>query len=301
MNTANNAPAEDQTDIDAAVEDQAPAPQPDPGPVDQTDQLPDEFTLEDLEGLTKSEQEAILKSQDDERTETEAAAPEPVQEPEPPVKQPDLAPKVDMEQVKADLDKIGLERDDLWTKFDDGEISQDDFKAQLTAIDKREIAVEASSKAFELIDTSATEAADKTWFDAVGGYMDKFPELRTDAHIAGFDASLRAVETSQPNLSDSEKIATAHRNYGAYAHSIGTPLTQAPSAPGKASNKLPDPGPRPDLPPTLAKTPAADIQSQNDGRFAQIDRLTESGDVYASEASVAAMSPAEYDKYLAEV
>lgn len=285
------------------------APVSEEKPDTETTGLPDEFTLEDLEGLTKAEQDAIMKAQDDDKAAlAEAAkADEPAPEPEPePVKQPDLAPKVnvDLDKAKADLDALAVERAKLAEDYDNGEVSQSDYDAKLDDIIDRTADAKASTKAAEIIDQSTQQASDEAWYGMVGSYMDQYPELRSDTHLQGFNASLIAVETAHPNMPDAEKVATAHRNYGAYAHSMGTALEQAPPAPGsknKAPPADPGPGPRPDLPPTLAKTPAADINAQNDGAFANVDRAVESADVYAGEDAFSRMSPAQQEKYLREV
>ena len=299
-------PADDQITEDTAAteQDDAQLTPEDDGPVQEADDLPEEFTLADLEGLSKAEQAAVIKAQDDERAAAEAAKePEPVVQEEEP-KQAAPIPQIDVDAAAAKeaIEALAVERATLNEQYADGEISEADFNAKLDDIIDRTAEAKAAGKAADLIQQGTQQAADKAWFDLVGGYMDRYPELKDQQHLTGFDAALRAVEENQPDLSDAEKVATAHRNYGAYAHSIGAPLTQAPPAPGgKPSNKLADPGPRPDLPPTLARTPAADIQSQNDGRYAQVDRLVDSGDVRNAEKAYESMSPAEQEKYLAEV
>ena len=228
-----------------------------------------------------------------------------LEEPDPP------APvTVDVSAQKATVDAMDTKIAALQEQYDDGDLTSEEWRAQLSALVREQAAAQAALDAAEAQMADAApkaEAYREAWFSKVDAYAAQHPYLMTPEHYDNWDAALKMVNANgaYQNLPMAQRIQTAHRIYSAHYESIeGKPL---PTSPGlttaqkaeAAKPTIPGPrtDPRPEAPTTLADLTNANDGGLEDGRFAQIDRIADS-DPIAAERMVAALSDADRAAYL---
>lgn len=217
-------------------------------------------------------------------------------EPEPEPKQPE--PRASMSELDAELKKLSDQEEELFDAYDDGDISREELAEK-----RRELQAQAQEITTQRArEQERHEQELRVWKGDVGAYLKAHPGLRDDAVIEAFDAEVRSV-TSNPafrSLSNAQQLAVAHKRLAAAAEDLGIevpPLKKA--AERKAAEKGEDPK-GDDLrkaPRTLAKVPASDMTSTDDGKYAALDRLRDGPDPERYEAALAQLSPEERDRY----
>lgn len=238
--------------------------------------------------------------------------------------EPVLKP-IDVTAARAIVDGAAAERKALMAKFDDGELSEADFDAELEKLTDKIADARADIRVAEKQTVAQVEAYRNAWYAKTGDFMTKNPSFADNEPVAQlggasrlqlFDEALKRV-TGDPgyaSLSMSDKINTAAKMAAGYfKQETGEDLIRPRAAPAaKAGNetaakpvkpaaqaaqaapKRPDPGKRPDPVRTLGGVTTASTMEADDGRFAAIDRA---GGV-AAEQEFARMSQAERDAYL---
>lgn len=233
-----------------------------------------------------------------------AADPEPKpEEPEPATakaKDDDLPPPAAIftDADKARLEAIEAEKDALYTKFDEGELSAAEMKAQMKALDTEDRLL--------TVRKSETERYEKEfesrWESDVKGWMADHAEVRTaiavPANLESFDKIVRAYTGSalSDGLSNAEILDRAldefkRRNPDVFPDDGAKPKAKEHPA-DAARRKNP-----PKAPPTLARIPASDIIDTGEGKAAALDNLARR-DPLAHEEQLLRMSEAERDRYL---
>jgi hypothetical protein len=252
----------------------------------------DDYSDDDMRLLTDEERAALL-ADDDEDTEegavedagdegedepaAQAAAedepanePEPVAEARPPAEIPDTAGLSDR------LAALEADRDKLIEQFEDGDLTRDEYKAKLAEITGQEReAVKALAKA-----EAQEEAIREAFYGEVRAYARAYPELLdpNGPHLDHFDRHVRAVTDSAAyaHLSYRQMLEAAHALYAAEAKVLGNEAVPMKGAePLKAEAPKPAEKPkakRPEVPPTLAKVPAAAPVQVSEGRFESLQQ-----------------------------
>lgn len=181
-----------------AAKAMAPAPDPDLEPVDDPD-APEE-----------------PEAQTDE-PEPEAAAPEQV-EPPPAITPLEVtpaapaAPAPDIEAIRAKIAQAEADQDALIARYDDLEVTAEEFRAQNRAIlaevaaAQRELAL---AEAQQQTAQTQQQQSDEAWFRMVGDIMQAEKIEAGTPRIAAFDAIVRRYEDVRPDLSDADKLQTA--------------------------------------------------------------------------------------------
>lgn len=264
--------------------------------------FPDDWTAEDLEGLSDAERASIIADQEAARPKQEDPAPEPDPEPQPEPEQP--KPEYDVETAQATLTDLHAQRKDLMTQFQDGEISEDDFQSKWDTFDEQISNAKAEIIAAERTTQATQNQIEQRWYADVDAYMKDHPDLGSETHIRGFDAELRAVTGTYPHLDNAAAIQLAHTRYAQAAEAMRKPLSSLPpGAHEPAQRREPEPAPqrreRDPLPPTLNQVPGSDMGGAQDGRFAQVERAIDS-DPFAGEQAFERMSPEDQMRFLAE-
>ena len=192
----------------------------------------------------------------------------------------------------ARLAEISAKKEELIAQFDDGDITAKEYQTQLDALGKDERAIERAIDKAAIASEMESQRQTNEWisqanaFAAANGYTEN-PRL-----YRALDAEVRDVATTEAGklMNGPQILAKAHANLveaGLVAGSAGT-------GNGKARAKIP----RADLPPNLARVPAADSSDTSGGRFASLDRL-QSSDPIAYEERLMAMSENDRKAYLA--
>ncbi len=233
--------------------------------------------------------------------ETPAAAEEAGQEPE------ERAPKW---IVPGDLDEklaaIDSKRDEIAKKFDEGELTAEELRAQLKPLDAEFRAIERQQIKAEV----ARETALETWQDDVSSFIAQHQQYKSAVLAGMLDAEVRKLQVEAVNPLNPKILEKAHANI---AEQIKTAFGIEPNPkpdpkddPAKknggkaAAAAKPAEKSRPGMPPNLGTVPAADITDADDGgEFAHLDRLADKDSV-AYERELAKMSPEARERYMAQ-
>lgn len=284
--------------------------------------LPDDLTDEDMADVLTEEELALLQPEPEQAL--PAAEEPPAQEvaPETPPAAPEDAlsawdapdpvmptrPEVpaDAEAKIAELDGA---LDGLIAKFEEGELTQEEFRRQQRDLIAQQSAAQVAlerARAEEEQAASAAQAYIESWGKKLDAYRAQHGYLWDQAHLGRWDAHLRGVNSNPAYaaMPMADRIQLAHRLYAAeYEVATKQALPSQPglAKPGKAAATVDVPKPptdkRPDPVQTLANFPAAASIAVDDGKFAAIDRIMPA-DPLRAEALLASLSDAEMAAYL---
>lgn len=228
------------------------------------------------------------------------------------VEDPQMPQFPDTTEAEAKLAEADQELEALLTKYDDGELTSEEYREQQKAIIAQQTQAQREISRAEVVIQDAVAEQQRHWESRLQKYQEKAPELWSDDHLAGWDRQLRAVTGNQAyaDLSRDAQIKMAHRLYAAeYEARNGTPLEIAPPA-AKGEAKAEDKGPeeklevkkgeKPKAPQTLADFNSDTSAEVEDSRFAAIDRQIMK-DPIAAENAFASMTPEQQERYLEEV
>lgn len=288
------------------------------------DQLPEEFDLSELDKhLTESEIEA-LKAGDDalippdntaELAATEAArvAAEAATQQEAQVQatqqaaqQPIQIP--DTSAAEAEIDRIGGEIEALLEKYDNADITREQFQQQQAALVKQQAVAQAQIEAAAQVVNNAAQQRIVQWNASLEAFKAanaaQAQALWSADHIQGWDAALRAVTGSQAyaSMPFDRQIGLAYDLYAAEVKAVtGRALPAMAQAEAQQQPK-PEPvgkrtDPRPDPVQTLGGLNGADDSLVTDGSFAAIDKMM-SIDPIQAEQMLARLPEDKYDAYM---
>lgn len=197
------------------------------------------------------------------------------------------------DQVKA----IGAAKDELDQKFEDGDLSTKEYRAEMDKLNKAERQLEMQEFKARTAQEMAENQQRAQWASTVQSFLGDHPEYGTSQlRYQALDTMVKKVASDEANagLSGAEILAKAHELVEA---DLGGVPAAAPAAePAKPAK--PKKGATPKAPPTLAKVPAADATDVGNSKFALLDRLADT-DPLRYEAEMAKLSPEEADRYLA--
>lgn len=257
----------------------------------------DDVTSEDADKDEKPSAAADDDSGEPEADEDKEDAPEPVR--------PAFVADPDIKDKIADIDK---QLDDLAAKFDEGDLTAKELRAQSRALeDQRQELREQIIRA-----DVARDAAIQNWRSHVGQFIADNPAYKqgTDA-FAMLDDEVKRLQVRTENPFDPALLKKAHLSLVAKARALlgqsgnDDPAPKADQQQKKTATEPKKPGSRQpksaigEIPQTLATVPASDTVSVDDGgKFGYLDRLSDR-DPVKYEQALAKLSQAERDAYLA--
>ncbi|MDQ0135695.1 hypothetical protein J2T08_003616 [Neorhizobium galegae] len=212
--------------------------------------------------------------------------------------------------VPGDLDEklqaIDSKREEIAKRFDEGELTAEELRAQLKPLDTEYRTIERQQIKAEV----ARETALETWHDDVSSFIGQHQQYKSPVLASMLDAEVRKLQVEAVNPLNPKLLEKAHANIAEQvkaAFGIETPNPKPAPDPGKKTGgkaadaaAKPAAKARPDLPPNLGNVPAADITDADDGgEFAHLDRLA-AKDSVSFERELAKMSPDARDRYLAQ-
>jgi hypothetical protein len=139
------------------------------------------------------------------------------------------------------------------------------------------------------------QAEENAWHRDVQEFMTTTAANITKSHAAmvAFDDIVKKVtaDPANANISNRAQLEKAYKLYNdEMAAAFG--VKQQDQKPAAKSEQAPAPKAQRNIPPTLARVPAAESENLDGGKFATLDRLA-AMDPAAYEAAVAKMSEAE--------
>ena len=194
----------------------------------------------------------------------------------------------DITEKLADIDK---REDELSEKFEDGEITTAEYRAELRKLTWERSELEKSQLKHELAENFNQAQLEANWQRDVAQFLEKHPEVQaSQLRMDSFDSVVRKVTAETMNAGKAPSMADLNKAFAEWSEQLG--IQTKPAAKGDKQAKLAR-----EIPPTLAKVPAAEMQDTADGKWAHLDRLMDS-DPLAYEAALAKMSEADQDAYL---
>jgi hypothetical protein len=195
------------------------------------------------------------------------------------------------ENVDAKLAEITTQKGSLLDQFDNGDITAKEYQLQLDALNKQERQIERQIERAETAAEMEKQRLQNDWNATCNSFVETHPIYKDNQRLyKALDAEVRELATKPEtaNWSGQKFLDEAHKNLKAAFGFQDAAQTQ------DTKRKTP---PQRELPPNLAKIPAADVEDTNGGRFAVLDRLANT-DPVAYEETLNKMSASERDAYL---
>jgi chromosome segregation ATPase len=249
----------------------------DEGKEDKSDQKPPADKQDDEEG--KVDEEGTEEGADGKvapESDTSKSAPILIAQP-----LPDLQEK---------LNAIATKKEELLDRFDEGDMSAKEYQKEIDALAKEERAIERAQDRAELAVQMEQQRLQNDWNAQCNSFVESHQIYKENPRLyKALDAEVRelASKAETANWSGQKFLEEAHKNLKE-AFKFEEPNGSKPIERPK----------RPDLPPNLAKVPAADVEDTNGGRFAVLDRLAET-DPAKYQDTLDNMPDRERDAYLA--
>lgn len=178
--------------------------------------------------------------------------------------------------------------------YDDGDISFAEYTKEQRKLDRESRSIEKEKDTIELDRKLASESVMGRWQGVMSAFLPQHPELNTTTFRGeAFDTILKRVTAETLNKGKIPGLADAEKAYKEWCTEFNVEPTNV-TAQKKATVPAKKEKVKTKVPPTLGGLPAAQATDTQDGRFAQLDRMT--GEKY--EEALAKLSSAERDAYL---
>jgi len=195
--------------------------------------------------------------------------------------------------AEARLTELATKKDALLTQFDEGDITAKDYQKQLDDLSKQERKIEFEVHEAQLAAKLEQQRLQNDWNATCNAFIENHAVYKDNPRLyKALDAEVRelAAKPDTANWSGAKFLDEAHKNLKT---AFGF------NEPDAATTKPADSQRQPrDLPPNLAKVPAANLEDTNGGRFSVLDRLANT-DPIAYEEALNKLSATERDAYLA--
>lgn len=221
------------------------------------------------------------------------------QQPAEPVPQPVFKP-VATEELKAKYDDIDKREEELIEKFEEGELTTREYNAQLRELNKERGDLDWQQRKDELNRESVEQQIERQWQADVKAFAERHPEIyASQEDFKALDILVQSITKAKAEQGLRYGEADLERAYRIWADERGIappkPATEEPKQEQKQEQQ-PKQQKALDIPPTLAKVPAAAPEDTDDGKFAALDRLADS-DPQKYQETIARMSADEYAAY----
>lgn len=257
----------------------------------------DNTTVDTLEEDDKAGEQAAAEPADKAKTAAEASATESATQAATTEATTEAQPQAPIlvapppEDAAAKLAEIDTKKDALLTQFDDGDITAKEYQKQLDALAKEERAIERAQDRAELAAQMEQQRLQNEWTATCNTFVEQHAIYKDNPRLyKALDNEVRelAAKPETANWTGQKFLDEAHK-------ALKAAFKFADDAPAPKTNKPPVDR---NLPPNLAKVPAADVEDTNGGKFAVLDRMAAT-DPIRYEETLAKMSEAERDAYLA--
>ena len=220
------------------------------------------------------------------------------QQQETPAPQPVFKP-VATEELKAKYDDLDKRENELIEKFEEGELTTREYNAQLRDINKERGDLDWQQRKDELNRESVEQQVERQWVTDVKAFLPNHPAIsESEENWQSFDKVLRLVTAARQAEGKPYGTPELERAYRIWSDEQGI-KAPAPAKEDPKQEQQQEQKPKPkamEIPPSLAKVPAAAPEDTDDGKFAALDRLADS-DPQKYQESIARMSADEYAAY----
>ena len=188
------------------------------------------------------------------------------------------------------LAEIATKKNDLISQFDDGDITAKEYQQELDKLAKQERDIEFAVNKAQMAADMEKQRKYNEWLATVNGFLNEHKFYKENPRLyRALDQEVKDVSATPEaaNWDGNQILKKAHDN-----------LTVAFNLQPAGKSDTPTPVPKPTIPPSLAKIPAADNNDMGGGKYAALDRLANTNPI-AYEEAIAKMSDADRDAYLA--
>lgn len=190
--------------------------------------------------------------------------------------------------AEAKLTEITGKKEELRTKYNDGDITFEEYEAEKDGLVKQEREIERAVDKAQIAADMQQQQQKNQWDADCNAFLAANPEYNDTARFAKINEAVIALANmpSNKDLSGPEILSKAHKFVKADAGEEVKPAVKG---------EKPAVIPKPDLPPNLGKVPSAAPIDTGEGRFAALDKL----EGMAFETALAKLSDSEREAYLA--
>lgn len=249
---------------------------------------------------TKPKQDGDGDDEDDSKPAPNVDTPPAAQEDEvEPVAKPEPAAQATLYTTLPDdyderVTSIAAAKDDLYAKFDEGDLTNAEYAKQLDDLNKQERALERVKDQAEYDQRQRYH----NWVNVtVRSFLDTHTEYASNDMLTNLlDQEVRKIQGAADNDTDPQILLDAHAKIAAAFPQIFSKQ----EAPSQQERKPAAPSIKPTVP-TLARTPAANIDQPGESKFDWLDRLQEADPLkYERELEKLQRSnEAEFNEYMA--
>lgn len=205
-------------------------------------------------------------------------------------------PVPDVTKAKQALDDIKTQRKELREKYDDGDLTDEEYDAQIEALDDKMAEAAADVKYAERHIAKQQDA----WKAAGKAYLDRYPGLKAQGVIQALDKAVQelAAYPSVANLPHEQFLERVHKKLIAEAEYTGLDIPAIGKSTGQKAKQTP-PGDESlgKAPKTLASVPSSDVSTLDDSPYASLERMAERGDPIAFEEAMAKLPADQRDRF----
>jgi hypothetical protein len=205
-----------------------------------------------------------------------------------------------VEDAEAKLADIDKREDEISQKFEDGDLTTAEYRAELRKLEKERGTIERQQLEADFAEKHNQAQIDAMWQANVQTFLEGHPEIgKSELRWNAFDSVVRKVTAETMQAGKNPGMADLKKAYKQWAEDLGLPAEQpkADDKSGKEPARKQERQQR-EIPPSLAKVPAADINDTDDGRWASLDRLMDT-DPLGFEKAFGKLSEADQEAYLA--
>ena len=193
--------------------------------------------------------------------------------------------------AEARLAEIASEKDKLLEQFDDGDITAREFQKRIDELSKQERRIEFEQHEAQLAAKMEAQRIQNEWNSTCNAFIDSHPAYKEMPWLyMQLDSKVKEL-AAQP-----ESVSWSGQKFLDEAHKSLKEKYKFPDAEPTQKQK-PAFNPAANLPPNLAKVPAAEVEDTSGGRFAVLDRMA-ANDPLGYEEALAKMPEAERNAYL---
>lgn len=196
------------------------------------------------------------------------------------------------EQAQERLQAISSQKADLRKKYDEGELTFDEYESKVETLDEERLEIRLALKEAETAAKIEQQRQINEREAQINGFLSEHNIKRdfSDLRFAALDTAVKVVASKEENADLGVREILQKAMDLCIEQGVIAAKTKPEAAPAAKPRKPIA------APPTLAHVPAADMTGTDEGnRFAYLDRL----DPVAREAAVSKLSPADLDAYLA--
>lgn len=198
------------------------------------------------------------------------------------------------EDVETKLSEINTKRSELDEKFDDGDLSTKEYRAEIAVLEKEQRDIEQALFKAQLSQEMTENQQRNAWKKTVDTFIKSNSEYKTSKlRWQTLDIAVKSIAADEANarLSGEEILAKAHEQVQSefgLKPVAAEPAAEPPKQTSKTGKGV--------IPPNLGRVPAAETTETGNSKFKALDRLM-TEDPERFEAEIGRLSESEQEAY----